>query len=94
MFNQPWLIYALLSAAAAALVGIFGKIGMRDVDSNLATAVRSIVMTLFLLGVCQVMGVWSKVATLGGDCLFDSLKRSAVAGVEASLGHDPAASGV
>jgi transporter family protein len=64
MFTQSWLVYALLSAFAAALVGIFGKIGMREVDSNLATAVRSIVMTLFLLGVCQFMGVWSKVSTL------------------------------
>ena len=69
MFTQSWLFYALLSAAAAALVGIFGKIGMRDVDSNLATTVRSIVMTLFLLGVCQFMGVWSKVGSLNGKAV-------------------------
>src|SRR5688572_19976418 len=67
--QQQWLIYALLSAAAAALVGIFGKIGMREVDSNLATAVRSVVMTLFLLGVCQFMGLWSKVSSLSGKAM-------------------------
>lgn len=66
---QSWLVYALLSAGAAALVGIFGKIGMRDVDSNLATAVRSIVMTLFLLGVCQVLGLWSRLSSINGKAL-------------------------
>lgn len=66
---QKWLLYALLSAASASLVGIFGKIGMKDVDSNLATAVRSVVMTIFLIGVCAVMGLWSKI---------ESLNRSAI----------------
>jgi len=69
MIQQTWLFYALLSAGAAALVGIFGKIGMRGVDSNLATAVRSIVMTIFLLGVCQFMGLWSKVGSLSGKAV-------------------------
>jgi bacterial/archaeal transporter family protein len=60
----PWLFYALLSALAASFVAIFGKVGMRDVDSNLATTVRSIVMTLFLLAVCAFMGLFSKLSTL------------------------------
>ena len=33
----PWLLYALLSAVAASFVAIFGKIGMKEVDSTLAT---------------------------------------------------------
>jgi len=57
---EKWLLYALLSAASAAFVGIFGKIGMADVDSNLATAVRSVVMTVFLVGVCVATGAWAK----------------------------------
>jgi transporter family protein len=61
---EKWLLYALLSAAAAALVGILGKVGMKDVDSTLATTVRSVVMTVFLIGVCSVMGLWSKLQTL------------------------------
>ncbi|MBC7707060.1 MAG: transporter, partial [Rhodoferax sp.] len=32
-----WIYWALLSAAFAALTGIFGKIGIRGVDSDLAT---------------------------------------------------------
>lgn len=51
-----WLVYALLSAATAALVAIFGKIGLKDVDANAATALRAIVMTAFLLGVVLAQG--------------------------------------
>ena len=69
MLTQRWLIYALLSAGAAALVGIFGKIGMRNLDSNMATAVRSVVMTLFLCGVCSAMGLWGKVGDVRGKAL-------------------------
>ena len=59
-----WLFYALLSAGSAALVGILGKIGMKEIDSNLATAVRSVVMTAFLLSVCTLMGVWEQAAVI------------------------------
>ncbi len=61
---QPWLTYALLSAVAASFVAIFGKVGMKHVDSNLATAIRSVVMTVFLLAVCTLMGLWSRLPTL------------------------------
>ena len=44
-----WVIYALLSAFFAALVAIFAKIGIKDVDSTLATTVRVIVMMLFFV---------------------------------------------
>lgn len=64
MFEQRWLIYALLSAACAAFVPIFGKVGMKDVNDTLATGIRSIIMTIFLLGLCTVMGVWSKLHTV------------------------------
>lgn len=39
-----WLIYALLSAVFASLTSIFGKIGVENVDSNLGTAIRTIVV--------------------------------------------------
>jgi transporter family protein len=63
---ERWLVYALLSAVAAAMVGIFGKIGMKDVDSTLATAVRSVVMTAFLLAVSAALGLWTRVQTISG----------------------------
>ncbi len=44
-----WLGYALLSALFAGLVAIFGKVGVRDVDSTLATAARAVIMALALV---------------------------------------------
>ena len=44
-----WLGYALLSALFAGLVAIFAKIGVRDIDSTLATAARSVIMALALV---------------------------------------------
>ena len=37
--SQSWIFWALLSAAFAALTAIFAKIGIQDVDSDLATLV-------------------------------------------------------
>jgi bacterial/archaeal transporter family protein len=69
LHQQTWLIYALLSALAAAFVGIFGKIGMKEIDSNLATAVRSVVMTLLLAGFCWATGAWSKANSIHSKAL-------------------------
>ncbi len=53
-----WILYALLSAATAALVAIFGKIGISHIDSTLATTVRAIVMAGFLVLAATVLGKW------------------------------------
>ena len=39
-----WLIYALLSSVFAALTSILAKIGIEGVNSNLATALRTVVV--------------------------------------------------
>lgn len=49
IMTQQWILYALLSAVFAALVAIFGKIGLTKVDTNLATTIRALVMFIFLL---------------------------------------------
>lgn len=41
-----WAVYALLSALFAALTSIFAKIGMGGVNSNLATAIRTVVVLI------------------------------------------------
>lgn len=76
---EPWLLYALLSAIAAAFVGIFGKLGMNTLDSTYATAVRSVVMTIFLIGVVTTMGLWGKGKDVRGWPLI-SIILSGVAG--------------
>ena len=54
-----WAVYAVLSAFFAALVAIFGKIGIKGVDSNLAVALRTIVIVFFAWGVVLIQGNWS-----------------------------------
>lgn len=51
-----YLLYAFLSAVFAALVAIFGKLGLKGVDSTLATTVRSIIMAGFLV----LVSLWLK----------------------------------
>lgn len=64
---SAWLIYALLSAVTAALVAIFGKIGLQHLDANTATAIRAVVMAVFLVGVVVAQGKLSLVATVLAD---------------------------
>jgi transporter family protein len=53
-----WIIFALLAAVSAALVAIFGKLGLKTIDSTLGTTIRSIVMALFLILTSLVLGKW------------------------------------
>ena len=45
-----WLVFALLSALFAALTSIFAKVGIEGVNSNLATALRTIVVLIMAWG--------------------------------------------
>ncbi|CNL55817.1 EamA family transporter [Yersinia proxima] len=64
---STWLIYALLSALSASLVAIFGKIGLQHLDANTATAVRAVVMALFLVGVVVIQGKFNLVGAVLAD---------------------------
>lgn len=44
--KKSWLIYAVLSAIFASLTSILGKIGIENVESNLGTAIRTIVVLI------------------------------------------------
>lgn len=59
-----WLIYALLSAFFAALVSILAKVGIKGVDSNLATAIRTVVIILFAWGIVFFQGTLPQLARL------------------------------
>lgn len=51
-----WQLYALLSALFAALTSILAKIGIKGVDSNLATALRTVVILVLAWGIVFVSG--------------------------------------
>jgi len=73
MTDYRWLIYALISAVAASLVAIFGKVGFSGnsgIDSTVATTIRSLVMSSFLIAILVLSGLGSKVSTVRGWPLF------------------------
>lgn len=45
-----WLVFALLSAVFAALTSILAKVGIEGVNSNLATAIRTVVVVIMAWG--------------------------------------------
>jgi bacterial/archaeal transporter family protein len=57
--SDSWFIWALLSALFAAFTAIFAKIGIEGVDSDLATLVRTVIITCVLAGFIWVTGKWS-----------------------------------
>lgn len=74
-----WVTYAILSAVFASLVAILGKIGLKDVDSTLATTVRAIVMAVFLVAVSLSLSKFSLFETFSGKA-FAFIALSGVAG--------------
>ena len=46
-----WKYYALLSAFFAALTAIFAKVGVRNINSDLATAIRTTVILFITWGI-------------------------------------------
>ncbi len=50
------MLFALVGAVFAALVAIFGKIGLQGIDTTLATTVRAVIMAVFLVIVSLGLG--------------------------------------
>lgn len=65
MNNWLWIPLAFLSALFAALVAILGKLGLKGMDTALATTIRAAVMFVFLLAVVGASGRLSAVGSVG-----------------------------
>jgi bacterial/archaeal transporter family protein len=59
-----WKTFALGSALFAALTAIFGRIGVGEMSSNLATVVRTVVILSLSLAVVTVRGEWVRPSNL------------------------------
>ena len=59
-----WFFWAILSAIFAALTAIFAKIGIQDVDSDLATLIRTAIIIVVLSAFVWLTGKWSSPFTL------------------------------
>src|SRR3989344_1440466 len=65
-----WILYALLSAVFAGAVAILGKIGLKDVDTTLATAIRAAVMGVFMVSAAGLLQKFSLFKTVGNKALL------------------------
>lgn len=66
MGTASWLFWALLSAVFAALTAIFAKVGIRGVDSDLATLIRTGIIGVVLSLFVWLGGKWSNPLQLSG----------------------------
>lgn len=55
--EHMWFIFALLSAVFAALTSILAKVGINGVNSNLATAIRTVVVVIMAWGMVFLTNV-------------------------------------
>ncbi len=60
-----WIVYALLSALFAALTSILAKIGIENVNSNLATAIRTAVVLMMAWGIVFITGRQNEITNIG-----------------------------
>lgn len=68
--SNMWMIYAFGSAFFAGITSILAKCGIRTTDSNVATAIRTIVVLLFSWVMVGIVGSWSSLATLSSKTLL------------------------
>ncbi len=66
---MSWTVYALLSAFFAALTAILAKIGIKGVDSNLATAIRTVVILVFAWSIVAAQGTFKQLPTLNSKTI-------------------------
>jgi len=59
-----WLVFALLSAVFAALTSILAKVGIEGVNSNLATAIRTVVVVIMAWGMVFLTNTQGTIADI------------------------------
>jgi bacterial/archaeal transporter family protein len=59
-----WIVWALLSAAFAALTAIFAKVGVENVNSDLATFIRTVVIIAVLGAILAARGLFQPLASI------------------------------
>jgi transporter family protein len=78
---QTWILYAIGAAVAASLINVLAKLGMKEVDKDLATAVRSVVQALFVVGFAAFAGVIKNVGQLHGKAMLSIIATGVCGGL-------------
>jgi transporter family protein len=63
-WSDSWTFWALLSAAFAALTAIFAKIGVENINSNLATLIRTVIVAGVLAAIVAVTRQYQPLAAI------------------------------
>src|SRR3569623_167522 len=66
MMHNNWLVFALGSAVFAALTAICGKVAVANINSNLATFIRTIVILVITALIVTVRGEWEPLSRRSG----------------------------
>lgn len=67
---MTWLSYALVAAAAASVTAILAKLGVKDVPSNLATAVRTTIVLVFAWAIALTQGEHRALSSVSGRSIL------------------------
>ena len=68
--ENTWMIYAVLSAVFASLTSILAKVGIGDINSHLATAIRTVVVLIMAWGMVFVVGAQKEIPQINSKNLF------------------------
>ena len=68
--ENTWMIYAVLSAVFASLTSILAKVGIGDINSHLATAIRTVVVLIMAWGMVFVVGAQKEILQINSKNLF------------------------
>ena len=79
--SGSWVIYALLAAVFAALTTIFAKIGVSNINSNVATAIRTFVILLIAWGIVFFQREWEGWAAISSRTLLFLILSGAATGL-------------
>ena len=64
--SSSWILFAFGAAFFAALTAVFGKLGVADINSNLATFIRTVVILVMIAAIVAWRGEWQIPATIPG----------------------------
>lgn len=65
-----WIIYAIVSSFFAGITSILAKCGIKKADSNVATAIRTVVVLVFSWFMVLMTGTWDGIMQIDGRTLL------------------------
>ena len=84
--RMNWLVWAVLSALFAAATALLAKVGVANVDPNLATAIRTSVILIFAWAIALSLGAHGGLAHVGRRLAFQAAAFSLVGMTDSGVG--------